>query len=227
MIRQVVWWYIDRKTFLDALRLRINRMLSSIDEAVRKSQGIQNYICPKCSSVYSALDVPRLMMPGSLELHCERCGTVVQRSEAVGEAGKAMFKKQRMRQQLEPIIDSLQKLQNIVLPKTKRHDFVGMVGSSTTDGDAGDDVLITFDTETTERPVLATPSFQRPSGAVTPSPSAAPTPLRLPSTPVTDAGKKAAPGPAGGKADLAQCRTFAVSFFVVYCGTQICCRCIA
>lgn len=125
-IRQVTYWFLDRKAFLDTLKLRLYRMYQEIDKMMKKALDIQNYVCARCGSEYSAFDVPRLVRPPSKDLHCERCGNTLTQSDTVGEAGKARVTQKRMHEQIKPLMDRLRALDGIVLPRA-RHEDLGAV----------------------------------------------------------------------------------------------------
>lgn len=70
----------------------------------------QGYVCPTCHAKYSLLDVPSLLSEDKMRFECSVCGDTLVEDDTDLEAQKGQEKLERLMAQLEPIIESLKKI---------------------------------------------------------------------------------------------------------------------
>lgn len=115
--RQRVFYYVDYRTAVDAVKWRIVQItgLLSKDSQTPESQ----YVCPRCGRRYSTLDAVSLLSPDAMSFICMDCGSVLQEETNTGvdENGEEKAKYARLMQQIDPIVRAMKSVDEIHVPE--------------------------------------------------------------------------------------------------------------
>ncbi|KAI8457336.1 transcription initiation factor TFIIE alpha subunit [Phakopsora pachyrhizi] len=111
---QRTYYYIDYKHCVDVIKWRMWKMSKVLDDKQRNVIDGQGYVCPRCKTTYSTLDISGLAMTATSFL-CEICNTPLNDNENDVEVQK---NKDRMRlnSQTLAIKQCLQKADKVVIP---------------------------------------------------------------------------------------------------------------
>eukprot|EP00897_Mesotaenium_endlicherianum_P001830 jgi/Mesen1/1675/ME000137S00591 len=131
---------IDYAQIYDVTRYRIHRARRAIKDELEDRNTLQEYVCPKCASRYTALDASRLLDYSTGELKCDRefnygrCNAEVQEDadkyaheDGTGGGGgedntrrrrreKLKELQAKMERQLKPVVDQLARLKDLQPP---------------------------------------------------------------------------------------------------------------
>lgn len=68
-----LYHYIDKASFVDVTRYRLNRMHSWLEERVKNEVDDRGYICRRCDRTFSMLDVGKIFQPQTGIFQCDFC----------------------------------------------------------------------------------------------------------------------------------------------------------
>lgn len=115
--RQRVFYYIDYRTAVDAVKWRMVQLttLLSKDAQTHESQ----YVCPRCGRRYSTFDAASLLSADLMSFQCLDCGSTLQEETNVGvdENGEEKEKYAKLMQQVDPIIRAMKAVDEIHVPE--------------------------------------------------------------------------------------------------------------
>lgn len=123
--KEEVYWKIDYKQFLDAVRLRMKILANEVS---KKEKADPTYVCTSCNEEYTAFQVARLLDMNTGCLFCSVCGCEVIESLDSSEkhaetvAGKETLEV-RFNSQLKQIIELLKESSDFVVPIEHRWNF--------------------------------------------------------------------------------------------------------
>ncbi|KAL2005392.1 hypothetical protein VTN00DRAFT_2603 [Thermoascus crustaceus] len=113
------YYYIPLHPVIDAIKYRISRLTSTIKAQYTPSEERKEYICLRCGSEWTELDVLSLVSPeGNFE--CQNCGAVLERTEDVkGSEGidrTGHEKNSKLMAQLDKMLKLLKQIDSVEIP---------------------------------------------------------------------------------------------------------------
>lgn len=112
---QRTYYYIDYKHCVDVIKWRLWKISKVLDDKQRNVIDGQGYLCPRCKTTYSTLDISGLAMTATSFL-CEICNTPLDDNDNDIEVQKNKDRMQRLNSQSTLIKKTLQKADKVVVP---------------------------------------------------------------------------------------------------------------
>ncbi|KAG0148900.1 hypothetical protein CROQUDRAFT_669590 [Cronartium quercuum f. sp. fusiforme G11] len=112
---QRTYYYIDYKHCVDVIKWRMWKISKVLDDKQRNVIDGQGYVCPRCKTTYSTLDISGLAMTTTSFL-CEICNTPLDDNDNDIEVQKNKDRMQRLNAQSTLIKKTLQKADKVVVP---------------------------------------------------------------------------------------------------------------
>ncbi|KAH3669488.1 hypothetical protein OGAPHI_001609 [Ogataea philodendri] len=98
---------------IDAIKWKIHFLVKMVKDEVDQLSDPQGYMCPSCRTKYSLLDASSLLSDDKTSFECSVCGDKLIEDDSGLEAQKGQEKLERLMSQIEPIIESLKKIDNM------------------------------------------------------------------------------------------------------------------
>lgn len=105
-----VYYYIHYIEAIDAIKWKVHCIVKQVKDEIGQFNDPQGYVCPTCHAKYSLLDVPSMLSEDKMRFECSICGDTLIEDDTDLEAQKGQEKLERLMAQLEPIIESLKKI---------------------------------------------------------------------------------------------------------------------
>ncbi|KAH9815404.1 TFIIE alpha subunit-domain-containing protein [Melampsora americana] len=112
---QRTYYYIDYKHCVDVIKWRLWKISKVLDDKQRNVIDGQGYLCPRCKTTYSTLDISGLAMT-AMSFLCEICNTPLDDNDNDIEVQKNKDRMQRLNSQSTLIKKTLQKADKVVVP---------------------------------------------------------------------------------------------------------------
>ncbi|KAF6012201.1 hypothetical protein HII13_001774 [Brettanomyces bruxellensis] len=104
------YYYIHYLEAIDSIKWKVHCLVKFVKDEIGQFNDPQGYVCPTCHAKYSLLDVPSLLSEDKMRFECSVCGDTLVEDDTDLEAQKGQEKLERLMAQLEPIIESLKKI---------------------------------------------------------------------------------------------------------------------
>ncbi|WFD30824.1 hypothetical protein MSPP1_001848 [Malassezia sp. CBS 17886] len=113
------YYYLDYKNFLDVLKWRMLAMRRHIDTKLRNGLDNKGYVCPRCRSSYSTLEVAHLLDMRRNVFVCDvpGCGTELVDNEDAEDVRKSKDTLKRFNEQLDVVQSALRRVEGVALPQ--------------------------------------------------------------------------------------------------------------
>ncbi|KAI2787890.1 hypothetical protein POX_f08272 [Penicillium oxalicum] len=112
------YYYIPLHPVIDAIKYKVSRLTSTIKEQYTPSEERKEYMCPRCLSEWTELDVLSLVSDEGFE--CQNCGAVLERTEDIkGEEGidrTGHEKNSKLMAQLDKMLKLLKQIDSVEIP---------------------------------------------------------------------------------------------------------------
>lgn len=110
------YFYIHYIEAIDAIKWKVHCLVKQVKEEIGQLNKPQGYVCPTCHARYSLLDVPNLISEDMLRFECSVCGDTLIEDDSGLQAQQGQEKLERLMSELEPIIESLKKIDSMKVP---------------------------------------------------------------------------------------------------------------
>ncbi len=107
------YYYIDYRQTIDAIKWRVYKTDKDMQGSVQPADESKEYSCPRCHAQWTQLEV--LDSVSSAGFTCQRCGTVLERSQEKEAPGHQQLS--RMNNQFKFMTDMLQEVDKAVVPE--------------------------------------------------------------------------------------------------------------
>ncbi len=107
------YYFIDYRQTVDAIKWRVYKTDKDMQGSVQPADESKEYSCPRCLAQWSQLEV--LDSVSEAGFVCQRCGTVLERSEEKEAPGHQQLS--RMNNQFKFMTDMLQEVDKAVVPE--------------------------------------------------------------------------------------------------------------
>ncbi|QPG73736.1 hypothetical protein FOA43_001049 [Brettanomyces nanus] len=107
------YYYVHYLEAIDSIKWKIHCLVKQVKDDIGQFNDPQGYVCPTCHAKYSLLDVPSLLSEDRMCFECSVCGDTLIEDDSGLEAQKGQEKLERLMGQLEPIIESLKKIDSM------------------------------------------------------------------------------------------------------------------
>ena len=107
------YYYIDYRQTIDAIKWRVYKTDKDIQGIAKPADEAKEYFCPRCKAQWTQLEV--LDSCSQLGFTCQRCGTVLERSQERETPGHQQLS--RMNNQFKFMTDMLQQIDKQVVPE--------------------------------------------------------------------------------------------------------------
>jgi transcription initiation factor TFIIE subunit alpha len=108
------YYYIDFRQSIDAIKFRVHQVTKEAQKALGDSGEKKDWICPRCKSQYTELEVLDNVVADGFA--CHNCGETLGRIEESGIRTGGQQKVSRLMNQLDGIIRLLQKIDEVFVP---------------------------------------------------------------------------------------------------------------
>ncbi|KAI9780035.1 MAG: hypothetical protein M1839_007017 [Geoglossum umbratile] len=108
------YYFVDFRETIDAIKYRAHKITKEVESSLRTTEEKKDFVCPRCKSRYSLMDV--LDNPAPDGFNCHKCGHLLDREdENVGDSsGQKTLS--RLFDQLNSIIKLLQQIDEVYIP---------------------------------------------------------------------------------------------------------------
>jgi transcription initiation factor TFIIE subunit alpha len=115
--RQRVFYFVDYRTAVDAIKWRILQLTSKLTK--ENAADVGGYVCPRCGRRYSTFDAAALLSADGMNFICLDCGSLVQEEKDTNtnENGKEKAKYTRLLSQIDPIVQAMKAVDTIHVPE--------------------------------------------------------------------------------------------------------------
>jgi transcription initiation factor TFIIE subunit alpha len=115
--RQRVFYFVDYRTAVDAVKWRILHLTSKLTK--ENAADVGGYVCPRCGRRYSTFDAAALLSADGMNFICLDCGSLVQEEKDTNtnENGKEKAKYTRVLSQIDPIVQAMKAVDTIHVPE--------------------------------------------------------------------------------------------------------------
>ncbi|SNX85321.1 related to TFA1 - TFIIE subunit (transcription initiation factor), 66 kD [Melanopsichium pennsylvanicum] len=112
------YYYLDYKLFLDVTKWRMMSIRKKIDTRLRNELDNKGYVCPRCKSSYSTLQVAHLLDILRNIFVCETpgCNTELVDNEEAHDVKRSKDSLMRFNEQLSTLLGGLRRTEGITLP---------------------------------------------------------------------------------------------------------------
>ena len=69
------FYYLDYKQLVDVVKYKMYKMRKSFEDSMKNEGNQVGYSCPKCTKVYSPLEVQSMLNPATFLFNCDLCGS--------------------------------------------------------------------------------------------------------------------------------------------------------
>lgn len=107
------YYYIDYRQTIDAIKWRVYKTDKDMQGIAQPADESKEYSCPRCRAQWTQLEVLDSVSPAGFT--CQRCGTVLERSEEREAPGHQQLS--RMNNQFKFMTDLLQEVDKAVVPE--------------------------------------------------------------------------------------------------------------
>ncbi|KAJ5668959.1 hypothetical protein N7462_010029 [Penicillium macrosclerotiorum] len=112
------YYYIPLHPVIDAIKYKVSKLTSTIKAQYTPSEERKEYICPRCNTEWTELDVLSLVSEEGFE--CQNCGAILERTEDVkGEEGierTGHEKNSKLMAQLDKMLKLLKQIDSVEIP---------------------------------------------------------------------------------------------------------------
>lgn len=112
------YYYIPLHPVIDAIKYRVSRLTSTIKSQYTPSAERKEFVCPRCKSEWTQLEVLSVVGPEGFE--CQKCGTVLITSDELdGGAGTDRTgheKNSKLMAQLDTVLKLLKQIDSVEIP---------------------------------------------------------------------------------------------------------------
>ncbi|KAG7800367.1 hypothetical protein KL944_003940 [Ogataea haglerorum] len=109
----VTYFFVRWVEAIDAIKWKIHSLVKMVKDEVDQLSDPQGYVCPSCRTKYSLLDAASLLSEDKASFECSVCGDKLIEDDSGMEAQKGQEKLEKLMSQIEPIIESLKKIDNM------------------------------------------------------------------------------------------------------------------
>lgn len=116
-IRQKTFYYIHYREAIDAIKWKVHATVTKIKADMGSDAHPQGYVCPMCRRRYNPLEVISSQSPDGMNFVCDDCGNILIEDDTSEESKANQERLRRLMDQLNPIINSLRKIDDIIVPE--------------------------------------------------------------------------------------------------------------
>lgn len=109
------YYFINYSVFVNVVKYKLDHMRRKIETDERDSTARSSFRCPGCHKTYTDYEVGQLLDPGSGELLCTFCNSVVEEDESSVPKQDARTVLARFNEQIQPVYNLLRACEDVRL----------------------------------------------------------------------------------------------------------------
>lgn len=126
------YYYIHYIEAVDSIKWKIHALVKRVKDEISQFSDPQGYVCPTCNTKYSLIDAASLFNEAKEGFECSVCGDVLIDDDSGLEARKGQEKLEKLMTQLDPVIQSLKRIDGMrVEDNTFETSLIKLIPSQT------------------------------------------------------------------------------------------------